>query len=146
MRIRLRQRFTALPATALIVSLHVVSASAASPIFRCEVSGVTTFSDRPCAADSSEYVPDDQRVSTVKAEHVSAPTQTRPVTRRKSSVPGKGSIAADQLKHKEECARIDRSLGEIRSKMRAGYDAQEGERLRERQRKLTLDRRGKKCQ
>jgi hypothetical protein len=145
MRIRLLHPFIALPGTALIVSLHPASASAASPIYRCEVSGVTTFSDRPCAADSSEYVPDDQRVSTVKVEHVAAATQTRPATRAKGSAPAKGSIAADQLKHKEECARIDRSLGDIRSKMRAGYDGKEGERLRERQRKLTLDRREKKC-
>ena len=145
MRIGLLQWFIAVPATTLIASLHVATAIAASPIYRCEVSGITTFSDRPCAADSSEYVPDDQRVSTVKVEHVPAATQTRPATRAKRSAPGKTSIAADQLKHKEECARIDRSLGEIRSKMRAGYDAKEGVRLRERQRKLTLDRREKKC-
>ncbi len=143
MRIPLLQRFIALTATALIVSLHAASASAASPIYRCEVDGVTTFSDRPCAADSSEYVPDDQRVSTVKVEQ--GPTQTRPATHRKSNAAAKGSIAADQLKQKEECARIERSLGDIRSKMRAGYDGKEGERLRERQRKLTLDRREKKC-
>jgi hypothetical protein len=145
MRICLLQRFIALPATALMVSLQVAGASAASPIFRCEVSGVTTFSDRPCSAESTEYVPDDQRVSTVTVEHAAAPTQTRPARRAERSAPSKSSIAADQLKHKEECARIDRSLGEIRSKMRAGYDGKEGERLRERQRKLTLDRRGKKC-
>jgi hypothetical protein len=145
MRIRLLQPFFALAVIVLIVSFYVATSIAASPIYRCEVSGVTTFSDRPCAADSSEYLPDDQRVSTVKVEHVAAATQTRPATRAKSSAPGKASIAADQLKHKEDCARIDRSLGDIRSKMRAGYDGKEGERLRERQRKLTLERRGKKC-
>jgi hypothetical protein len=144
-RIRLLQLSIALPATALVVSFHVATASAASPIYRCVVSGVTTFSDRPCAADSSEYVPDDQRVSTVKVEHVAPPTLARSATRAKGSAPGNASIAADQLKHKDECARIDRSLGDIRSKMRAGYDGKEGERLRERQRKLTLDRREKKC-
>jgi Domain of unknown function (DUF4124) len=145
MRIRLLQRFIALAAIALIVSFHAASAIAASPIYRCELSGVTTFSDRPCSAEFSEYVPDEQRVSTVKVEGVPGPTQSRPATRSKGSAPGNGSIAADQLKRKEECARITRSLGEIRSKMRAGYDAKEGERLRERQRKLTLDRRAKKC-
>ena len=145
MRIRLLQPFIALAAVAFIVSFHVGDASAGSPIYRCELNGVKTFSDRPCAADSSEYVPDDQRVSTVKVEHVAAPIPSRPATRAKRSAPGTGSIAADQLKHKKDCARIDRSLGEIRSKMRAGYDAKQGERLRERQRKLTLDRREKKC-
>src|SRR5688572_2697192 len=145
MRIRLLRRLVVLAAIAVIVSFHAARASAASPIYRCEMNGVKTFSDRPCAADSSEYVPDDQRVSTVKVEHVAAPIQPRPAKRAKRSAPGKSSIAADQLKHKEDCARIDRSLGEIRSKMRAGYDAKEGERLRDRQRKLTLDRRGMKC-
>jgi Domain of unknown function (DUF4124) len=145
MRMRLLQPSIALPTIAVLVSFHVASASAASTIYRCEMNGVKTFSDRPCAADSPEYVPDDQRVSTVKVEGVPSLTQTRPAARSKASAPGKGSIAADQLKHKEGCARIDRSLSEIRSKMRAGYDAKQGERLRERQRKLTLDRREKKC-
>ena len=145
MRIRLLQRLVVLAAIAVIVSFHAARASAASPIYRCEVNGVKTFSDRPCAADSSEYVPDDQRVSTVKVEGVPSPALTRPAARSKAPAPGRGSIAADQLKHKEDCARIDRSLGEIRSKMRAGYDAKEGQRLRDRQRKLTLDRRGMKC-
>lgn len=142
---RILQRFIVLPAAALTLSFHSAAAIAATPIYRCELSGVTTFSDRPCAADSSEYIPDDQRVSTVKVEHVAAATQPRPATRAKGSAPGKSSIAKDQLKHKEECARIDRSLSEIRSKMRAGYDGKKGESLRESQRKLTLDRRQKKC-
>ena len=145
MRIRLLQSFIAPPVIALIVSSYAASAIAASPIYRCEVSGVTTFSDRPCSAESSVYVPDDQRVSTVKVEGVPSPALTRPTARSQAHAPGKGSIATDQLKHKEDCARIDRSLGDIRSKMRAGYDAKQGERLRERQRKLTLDRREKKC-
>jgi hypothetical protein len=145
MRIHYLDQFIARPAIALIVSLYAASAIGASPIYRCEVSGVTTFSDRPCSAESSVYVPDDQRVSTVKVEGVPSPALTRPAARSKAHARGRGSIAADQFKHKEDCARIDRSLGEIRSKMRAGYDAKEGERLRDRQRKLTLDRRGMKC-
>ena len=145
MQVRLPQRFVAVPAIALIASFHVAVALAASPIYRCELSGVTTFSDRPCATDASEYVPDDQRVSTVKVEGTPGPMQARPATRSKGRAPGSDSIAADQLKLKEVCARIDRSLGEIRSKMRAGYEVKEGERLKQRQRKLVLDRREKKC-
>lgn len=145
MWIRLLRRCIALPAIGLIVTFHAASAPAASAIYRCELDGVITFSDRPCAADALEYVPDDQRVSTVKVEGISDSGQARPAARSKGRASSKGSIAADQLKLKEECARIDRSLSDIRSRMRAGYDAKEGERLKQRQRKLVLDRREKKC-
>ena len=77
MRMRILQPFIVLPAIVLIVSFPVAAAIAASPIYRCELNGITTFSDRPCAADSSEYVPNDQRVSTVKVEHAAPATQAR---------------------------------------------------------------------
>jgi hypothetical protein len=56
-----------------------------------------------------------------------------------------GSVAADQARHKAECERVTQSLRDIRSKMRAGYNAREGERLRERQDKLEQKRRAAGC-
>ena len=145
MRIQILRRFFGSLAIAVILSFDAATAIAATPIYRCEVSGVTTFSDRPCSPEAAEYVPDGRRVSMVNVERASDPSHARPEPRSQGRPRAKGSIAADQRKLKEECARIARSLGEIRSKMRAGYDAREGERLKDRQRKLTLDRREKKC-
>ena len=145
MRIQFLQRFFGPFAIAVILSSDAATPIAATAIYRCEVGGVTTFSDRPCSAEAAEYVPDAQRVSTVNVERASDPSRPRPEPRSKGRAHAKGSIASDQLKLKEECARIVRSLQEIRSKMRAGYDAREGERLKDRQRKLTLDKREKKC-
>lgn len=132
-------------AAAAICACAAVPSMAASTIYRCESSGVITFSDRPCSTAAVKYVPDEQRVSTVKVEPASGPSPVRSVTRSKARAPDGNSIAAEQLKLKGECARVDRSLREIRSKMRAGYDAREGERLRSRQSKLMRDRREKKC-
>ena len=51
-----------------------------------------------------------------------------------------------QEKRAENCARYARSLKEIRSKMRAGYSAKEGERLRLRQEKLRDSQRSSRCE
>jgi hypothetical protein len=50
-----------------------------------------------------------------------------------------------QAKHAAECRRIRESLGAVRDKMRAGYNAKQGERLKERERKLNESRRAKRC-
>jgi hypothetical protein len=50
-----------------------------------------------------------------------------------------------QAKHAAECRRIHESLSAVRDKMRAGYNAKQGERLKERERKLNESRREKHC-
>lgn len=44
-----------------------------------------------------------------------------------------------------KCAKLDQSLRDVRSKMRAGYGVKEGERLKARQRQLAGQRRMQKC-
>ncbi len=119
-------------------------AHANATIYRCEVAEVTTFSDRPCGAESTTYVPDVTRVSTYDAPvagKVSKPA--RPSARKRIAV--RSSIAADQTKHAEQCGRIHASLRDIRAKMRAGYNAKQGERLRDRKAKLEQRRRTQRC-
>jgi len=119
------------------------SASADAAIFRCEIGGVTTFSDRPCGAESTTYAPTADRVSTYEAPPLSkqpARAATRPQKRA-----ARTSIAREQQKLAEECRRIEATLRDIRSKQRAGYTAKEGERLKARQKTLNERRKAKRC-
>ena len=125
---------------------HVFGAESArsATIYRCSVDGVATFSDRPCGDRSSAYEPDAALVSTYTAPSTSvAPDRARRSSPR--PIARGSSIAAVQAKRAEECQRIQASLRDIRSRMRAGYNAKEGERLRARQERLEDQRRSQRC-
>jgi hypothetical protein len=115
----------------------------ADTIYRCDINGTVTFADRPCGADAQKFEPNLDRVTNYEpvATHVVSEVHSRPVKQAQSDP----SIAQLQAKHAEECRRIRESLGTIRSKMRAGYNVKQGERLKERERKLNESRRAKHC-
>jgi hypothetical protein len=134
-----------LPAALLAVFLFGLAPVAASPpIYRCEINGVMTFSDRPCGAQSTAYEPEAARVSTYDASPVPKEAARARLQSNRSAAT-RSSIAADQLKRAEQCERIRTGLREIRSKMRAGYNAKEGERLKARYSKLNEQRRAERC-
>ena len=116
---------------------------APATIYRCEIGQSITFSDRPCDAGAQRYEPDPGRVSTYTPPRV-APTQP---TQRKPERPRRPAATAASVhaKDAEECARLRANLQGLRSKMRAGYGAKEGERLRERQAKLKARLRAARC-
>ena len=114
-----------------------------SAVYRCVVEDVVTFSDRPCDTQAKHYTPESEWVSTVEVNKSTAPAG-RARSRQAQRVPS-ASIAVAQAKHKEECGRLEDALREVRSKMRAGYDAKLGERLKDRNRKLNADLRSKRC-
>lgn len=116
------------------------------PIYRCEVAGVVTFADLPCDSTAREYEADASRVSTYAAQPVSKVTAAGAKQRKSAKRGGAATSAVDsQAKQAAECARISGSLRDIRSKMRSGYSAKQGERLKERQTKLEERRRAKRC-
>ena len=120
------------------------AAATASTIYRCIDEDIVTYSDRPCASNASEYEPDEARISILEvAPPSTTTTAVRPKPKRAAA--DSVSIAAGQAKHAEHCGKLERSLRDIRSKMRAGYDAKEGERLRERRRKLSAQHRELRC-
>jgi hypothetical protein len=116
---------------------------APATIYRCEIGESITFSDRPCDAGAQRYEPDLGSVSTYTAPRAAPvqPKQRKPEQPRRSGA----TTASAQAKHAEECARLRSNLKELRSKMRAGYGAKEGERLRERQTKLQARLRSARC-
>jgi hypothetical protein len=123
-----------------------VAASSNSTVYRCEAEGVITFSDRPCDASAREYTPDSSRISTYDAPAVpeSAPglKQKKP---RKPHESARGAAANSQAKRAAACDKIRNALKDIRARMRAGYSAREGERLREREQTLRARWRTDKC-
>lgn len=119
------------------------SARANTAIFRCEIGGVTTFSDRPCGEESTSYSPVADRVSTYEAPP-EPKNQVRAAKKPKKRA-ARSSIAEAQRKHAEECRRIEASLRDIRSKQRSGYSAKEGERLRARLHTLNERRKANRC-
>jgi hypothetical protein len=117
---------------------------AAVLIYRCTVGGVTTFSDRPCAAEAAPYAPDISRVSTYDPPPASrAATSTQPS--RSAPPRRRASGGEDQVRHAAACERIRNALKDVAARMRAGYDAKQGEKLRERKAKLEQQRRAQKC-
>ncbi len=118
-------------------------AAAAPTIFRCVENDVVAYSDRPCGPSASEYEASDSRISILE---VTPPSRTKPVRiKPKPTKTDSVSIATNQVEHARDCAKIERSMRDIRSKMRAGYDAKEGERLKDRERTLTAQHRDLRC-
>ena len=119
-------------------------ALAAVAVYRCTVHDVTVFSDRPCEPAATTYEPDTSRVSTYSPPPAKpSPSSAAPPPVRKN--PARTAAGADALRHKETCERLRTSLKEIAARMRAGYNARQGEQLRERKARLEEQRRAQKC-
>lgn len=129
--------------TALWLTFPVLADS--PTIYRCDSDGAVVYSDRPCAADAAVYKNGDSRVTVYEAPAVSARASSRtgePPTRKAKSH-RKAGVSLEQ-RH-AECAKLDQSLRDVRTKMRTGYGVKEGERLKARQRQLMERRRNEKC-
>jgi hypothetical protein len=136
--------------TVLAVSLLVPAlAAAAEPvptIYRCRTESGITFADRPCGPDSRPYVADVSGVSiieTTAAQPSAAASHPAPKALRRTPVTD--DPAAARAAKAAICGRLDQSLRRIRSTMRAGYSASQGERLRERKRELEAQHRAQRC-
>jgi hypothetical protein len=117
------------------------AAGDAVSIYKCEVGGVLTFSDRPCSPQAELHEVDETTVNTYDPPPI-APTAKPKTTVRK---PESRRADAQQDKRAETCARVTRSMKDVRSKMRTGYSAKEGERLRDRLAKLKDQQRESRC-
>jgi hypothetical protein len=121
----------------------------ARTLYRCQVAGVTTFSDRPCGATAQERALAQAYVLHPGSVNISDPPVAAPVQAVKPpnerTKPAADSDPPSRQRHAEACRRIQVSLRDIRSKMRAGYSAKQGERLQTRQRTLDEKYRTERC-
>lgn len=128
-------------------------ASHSRSIFRCEIAGVRTFSDRPCGSvvQSATSGPDTVELGTLNILESPAVATASPAAKSgkpsapRSSAASRRSAAAGQAPKAGACGRIKQSLRKVTSKMRTGYTAKEGERLQERKKDLEEKRRAQRC-
>lgn len=119
-------------------------ASGDSPIiYRCNKNGATVYSDQPCDADARPHKLDDSRITLYEAPPAAEPATSSKAKRRPSQAGH--HTATSHEKHQLKCDQLGRSLRDVRTKMRVGYGVEEGERLKERRRRLTAQRRAEKC-
>lgn len=139
--------------TALFAFITDSDATPAQPgnartIFRCEIAGVPTFSDRPCDPAVESRTTELNAVNVIAPPTVDAAAESVQLGKRSmrgnSAVPGQ-PVAASNAAKADACGRIQQSLRKITSKMRAGYTAKQGERLRARKQDLEEKRRLQKC-
>jgi hypothetical protein len=119
------------------------AASGARQIYRCEVAGVATFSDRPCGSVVQPY----EAGAGLSVLESSAPEPSSKAVPHGRSAPASGVAApeAAAAARAEVCRRLQQSLRKIAGQMRAGYKAKQGERLREQRRELQAKRRAQRC-
>jgi hypothetical protein len=140
-------RYLVPAALVIVLAAHVSTAArAATSIYKCELAGVLTFSDRPCGTDAARL--DQAAMNTYEAPQLaSVPKQSikAPAKKPVSVRDEPDKIQRAEIKRAESCARFARNLKEIRAKMRSGYSAKEGERLRLRQDKVRDSQRAARC-
>ena len=133
-------------ATLVLGSLLLThSVEAQTPIYRCTGEAGTVYSDRPCAADADPLEIDDSRVTVYTPPLADKQPSTKAATKPTKAKTPKRARLPDPAKHRIACAKLEQSLRDVRTKMRTGYGAKEGERLKMRQRQLDQRRRLEKC-
>lgn len=121
------------------------SAAPQTPVYRCAGAAGTVYSDQPCAEDADPHEIDDSRVTVYTPAAANKLPRAKAVAKPTKAKAAKQVRVADPAEHRLACARLEQSLREVRNKMRAGYGAKQGERLKMRQRQLDQRRRLEKC-
>ncbi|GFE89214.1 hypothetical protein GCM10011488_41680 [Steroidobacter agaridevorans] len=133
-------------ATLVLGSLLLThSVEAQTPIYRCAGGAGTVYSDRPCAADADLHEIDDSRVTVYTPAPADKQLSTKAATKPMKAKSPRQARLPDPAEHRLTCAKLEQSLRDVRTKMRTGYSAKQGERLKMRQRQLDQRRRLEKC-
>src|SRR5690606_29449929 len=119
---------------------------AAQPaIYRCAGGDGVVYTDRPCGAGADPHEIDDSRVTVYTPAPAAGRSLAAPPAKQSKARRAGAGRTADPARHRAKCARLDQGLRDVRTKMRSGYGAQQGERLKARQRQLKQQRRAQKC-
>lgn len=130
---------------ALVWGHATAQATNARAIYRCEIEGVLTFSDRPCDPQAQLHELDGSALNVFDPPAASAaPPRAR--SRPKAATRSSGNLAnGEAQKRKQRCERLAQALKDVRARQRTGYRAGAGERLREREAKLKSELRLAQC-
>jgi len=119
------------------------SKAAGRPIYRCQIDGVTTFSDRACGDTIEVY-----KLEMDNAAQPVRKAETPPRAAGPKVPPPKRRAQpqeAAKARSDESCARLNATLENLKSRLRAGYTAKEGEQLNARLAEAEERRRVQKC-
>ncbi len=128
----------------LVALLLSEVSSARTTVYRCIGENGPVYSDQPCSGNAEAHEVDDSRVTVytpVPARKGVPPTASKPAQPKRA----KAARLPDPAKHAATCANLAQALRDVRTKMRSGYGAKEGERLKARRRQLDERRRIEKC-
>jgi hypothetical protein len=104
----------------------------AQQVYECHISGQRVFSDQPCAADATRR--EVTITNTMQAKEADIGYKASPAKSHKPK-PFAG-LADPHDKQRERCTKLSNDKQRINTQLRAGYTGKQGERLRERLRKI----------
>lgn len=134
--------FAVVLGTGLLILAELSGAQ--TTIYRCAGEDAVVYSDQPCEPGADLHEMDDSRVTVYTPAPIAQRASTAAPKQPKASR-ARSERAADPAQHRAKCDRLDQGLRDVRTKMRSGYGAKEGERLKARQRQLGEQRRVQKC-
>lgn len=108
------------------------SPSSIAQVYECRVNGQRVFSDQPCAADAAQRdITVQNSVNARDAVIDYRPTSSTQAKRKSTSV-----VAEAKEKRQMRCEALQDEKSSLTSRLRAGYNVKQGERLRDRLRKV----------
>lgn len=131
-------------ATSAFALMFAQLSGAQTTVYRCAGDDAVVYSDHPCEPGADLHEMDDSRITVYTPQPIAERAAAVTAKQSKASRARSGR-AADPAQHRARCDRLDQGLRDVRTKMRSGYDARQGERLKARQRQLNEQRRTQKC-
>jgi len=138
----------------LVLALAATEPLASDAIYRCIAEGRTVLTDRPrnddcqllTAPSSNIFKSEPAAGKAAQSSTLSQPhSQSKAGQMAKTSASHDDESAAERLKAKQRCERIEQRLNEIADKMRSGYTVRQGETLRMQRERLEASRRIERC-
>jgi Domain of unknown function (DUF4124) len=121
-------------AVTFIVVMCTIRPIDAAQVYECKVNGQRIFSDQPCAADAAKR--EITVENTMSAREANIGSRSSTPQKAKSNRQRKTDVDDADDKRQARCQKLSGDKQTINSKLRAGYNNNQGERLRDRLRKV----------
>jgi hypothetical protein len=109
-----------------------MSSATAPQVYECRINGQRVFSDQRCAADATQREMPQSNTMSAREAAIGYRSTTKTPTKRKSAP---DEVDA-QAKRRARCEALRNDKSTLTSRLRAGYNVKQGERLRDRLRKV----------
>jgi hypothetical protein len=109
-----------------------MSSASASQIYECRINGQRVFSDQRCAAEATQHEMSQSNTMNAREAAIGYHSTTTTSTKRKSP-PDEVDV---NTKRQARCEKLRNDKSTLTSRLRAGYNVKQGERLRDHLRKV----------